>query len=251
MTDLGPHTRALLDSARRADDDEMNASRDRVRGALGRKLGVAAVGISVTTAATAGAGTTTSLGVGLLGKVLIGLAAVGITAGGVAVSRRPSPQQAPPPSAIVARPQPLPPVVTPAPAEPKASPSASAEVLPSPLPPTVVLKAPPSLASPSGASGAPTGEALTTAAIKPSLTAEVAALARANDAITAGNPAAALTILDAAPSSGTLAEERTGLRLLARCALGHADAPAAAKSFLAEHPKAPLASRVRVACAKF
>lgn len=239
MTDLGPHTRALLDSARRADDDEMNASRDRVRGALGRKLGVAAVGISVTTAATAGAGTTTSIGVGLLGKVLIGLAAVGITAGGVAVSRRPVAQPARPPSAIVARPQPLPPVVAPAPIAPGAPPIHSAEGIASALPPPVTLKTPPPSTAP------------TTATAKPSLAAEVAALASANDAINAGNPALALTTLDAAPSSGTLAEERAGLRLLARCALGHADAPAAAKSFLAEHPRAPLAARLRVACAKF
>jgi hypothetical protein len=242
MTDLGPHTRALLGSARDAsEDEEMKASRERIRGSLGRKLGVAAVGLGVaTTASTAGAGATASLGMGLLGKVLIGVAAVAISAGGVALTRKPVPPVALEPRAsatglpVVAAP-PVPTMQTTAPTVESIAPVAS--VAP------VIAQPPP--ANPSLTLGAPSA-----APAKASITEELVAIRKANDALAAGNAAEAIAILDAAPAT-TLTEEHNGLRLLARCTLGHAGAPAAAKSFLAAHPSSPLAARLRVACAGF
>ena len=250
MNDLGPNTRALLNQARHGDhedDNDMLASRERVRGALGRKLGVAAIGIAATTASTAGAGTTASIGVGLFGKALIGLAALGITAGGIAVSRneaKPKPivptVVIAPPQLVIAPPQLALPIVPSAPN-------------PQPLPPPALEPAPapalaPALAPAPAPAPAPTPALAPALAPAPSLSTELTALRNANDAIAAGRPSEALVILDTSPASPTLLEERTALRLLATCALGHAGAADSARAFLLSHPTSPLAARLRSTC---
>ncbi|MGZ6089916.1 MAG: hypothetical protein ACXWUE_41020 [Polyangiales bacterium] len=221
MTELGPEGRALLDAARDADSAEMNASRERVRSALGRKLGVAAVGFTTATAAS----TATA---GLFTKVVIGLAALGVVAGGVAVTRSekaPAPVVVAKPIAVTPRalPEPTPPVATAAPvvAITEPAPSASAPVTK------------PSVSAPRPA---------------PSLSDELAALQSANEKLAAGKPGETLAILDAMPKAGTLGEERAGLRLLARCALAQPGAPDAARAFLLSHPESPLAARLKSSC---
>jgi hypothetical protein len=243
MNELGPHSRALLDEARHADDVEMMAARERVRGALGRKLGVAAVGIAATTAGTAGAGTTASIGAGFLAKAAIGLAALGITAGGIAVSKQ------------AAKPKPLPPAVTIAAPRVALPPPVVAEtnvVAPPPPVATVAPEPPKPVAVPTpkvvAAKPEPIIEPAPVVVAKPSINDELAAIKRANDAIVGGRPSEALVILDTTPASPTLSEERAGLRLLATCALGHAGASDSARSFLATHPSSPLAARLKSTC---
>lgn len=239
----GPHTRALLDRARNADDAEMNRARDRVRGALGRKLGVAAVGIAATTASTAGAGTTASVGMGLLAKTAIGLAALSITAGGIAVARHESKPKPLPPAVTIAAPRvALPPV-----AETTPTPIATAvAATPTPIP----IATPMPIATTVAVTPTPIATSTPIAAVAPSpapsISEELTALRKANDALIANRPSEALVILDTAPSSATLSEERTALRLLANCALGSSND--AVKAFLAAHPSSPLAARLKSTC---
>lgn len=243
---LGPHSRALLDDARHAldhEEAEMLVARERVRGALGRKIGVAAVGIAATTAGTAGAGTTASIGSGLLAKAVIGLAAIGITAGGIAVSKQSAKPKPLPPAVTISTPSiaiPPVPVVVPV---PMAVPVPVPVVAPAPVP----APAPPPLPMPVAKPGGEIVEPVAPAPA-PSFAAELATIRRANDAITGGRPSEALVILDATPGSPALAEERTGLRLLASCALGHASASGSARAFLTAHPTSPLAVRLKSTC---
>ncbi len=233
MSELGPEGRALLRAAHGVDDDEMLAARERLRGPLGKRLGAAAMGVTTAAVATtAHAGG--ALGVGLAMKAVIALAAIGLVVGGVTMSRRPVVVANAP--AATATPE-LEGVATSAPSEVTipvvTAPIATATpaLAPTPTPKVVAPKvAPPSVSAPV------------------SLEAEMSALRRVNDALVVGNATHALAILDATPSSGTFGEERTGLRLLAQCALGASGARDAATKFLGAHPSSPLGARLRSTC---
>jgi RNA polymerase sigma-70 factor (ECF subfamily) len=71
-------------------------------------------------------------------------------------------------------------------------------------------------------------------------------------ALHAGDAARALAAFDEHARlypNGFLSEERAGERVLALCDLGRtAEAGAAASAFLAQHPRSPLAARVRSSC---
>lgn len=224
MTELGPEGRALLDAARNADDGDMMASRERVRSALGRKIGVAAVGLSTATAASTAAAST-----GIVAKVIVGLAVMGVVAGGVAVTRANHEEK----PAVVAKPIPTSPIALPDPIPTVAIPPAPVVAPPQPPPVASIEPPKPIVSAPAAA---------------PSLSAELSALQSANEKLAAGKPAETLAILDAMPKAGTLGEERAGLRLLARCALGQSGAADAARAFLAQHPSSPLAARLRSTC---
>jgi RNA polymerase sigma-70 factor (ECF subfamily) len=86
------------------------------------------------------------------------------------------------------------------------------------------------------------------------LGAEAGLLARADAALKGGDAPRALELLDEYASSfpsGVLVEERDAERVVVLCALGRRDeARTAADAFLRDHPRSPLAARVRGSCAE-
>ena len=82
--------------------------------------------------------------------------------------------------------------------------------------------------------------------------AETDLLRQAGDAAKAGRPAIALALLQEHATrfpNGILSEEREAERIVVLCALGRTeDARVAASQFLREHPRSPLARRVRESC---
>jgi hypothetical protein len=84
------------------------------------------------------------------------------------------------------------------------------------------------------------------------LAGEMGALRDAHGALQGGDPARALSLLDAQSATyagGQLREERDAARVTALCKLGKKDeARAAAARFLSENPRSVLADRVRNAC---
>ncbi len=80
------------------------------------------------------------------------------------------------------------------------------------------------------------------------LAAETRHLREAHGALQAGDPQKALALLD--EQGGQLGEERAAARVLALCQLGRtAELEAARAAFLRDHPRSPLADRVRGGCA--
>lgn len=83
-----------------------------------------------------------------------------------------------------------------------------------------------------------------------SLSAELALLAKAQDALRNENPTLALKLAGDHKRSyprGALRDERYGIQALARCALGH-DGPAVLAELTRLSPHSPLLGRVRAAC---
>jgi hypothetical protein len=83
------------------------------------------------------------------------------------------------------------------------------------------------------------------------LAAEAALIARAQAALGAHDPSAALAAIDEHATrypKGQFADEREALRIVAGCSIGRSDARAKADRFLRAHPTAPLASRIRKEC---
>jgi hypothetical protein len=97
--------------------------------------------------------------------------------------------------------------------------------------------------SPAPSASAPTGGTLAE---------EVTLLARANEALTAGDPRRALALVKEHQSrfpASRLAEARAVTRALSLCAAGHlAEGQAAALAILEVHPASPFAERLRSAC---
>jgi hypothetical protein len=82
---------------------------------------------------------------------------------------------------------------------------------------------------------------------------ELGYITRAQAALQARDASQALVLLDEHASRyprGQLADEREGLRIIARCALGQPGAPAKADRFLRSRPDSPLATRIRAECSK-
>jgi hypothetical protein len=86
----------------------------------------------------------------------------------------------------------------------------------------------------------------------PSIEEETALLLGAQSALRDGDSAKALGLLDDHARkfpNGALAEEREATRVLALCAAGRIDdAKKLGRAFLSEHPRSPAASRVRSSC---
>jgi hypothetical protein len=85
-----------------------------------------------------------------------------------------------------------------------------------------------------------------------SLEAEMRCVRAADAALRGGHVNEAETLLEQHARefpAGTLSEERDGLRIVASCQNGDADAARAASSFLQKSPRSLLAGRVRSACA--
>lgn len=229
MNELGPDARAILDAAN-GGDDPSDADRARVRAGVLRKVGAVAA-VTAATASTTTAAAATKAGVfgalSTLAKAAIVLSAVTVVAGGAYVARsRPTPVTIAPSAAPIE----IVPAISSSVPVPSPIASASASVAP---PPSVIAPKP-----------APAPKKLT-------VEDELVLLQRAQAAMGAGDPARALALLDEHEKkfpSGALAEEREGQRVLARCALGRPDAQSGAEKFLAAHPDAPVASRVRKVC---
>jgi hypothetical protein len=80
---------------------------------------------------------------------------------------------------------------------------------------------------------------------------ELALVSRAQAALAASDPTAALALLDAHAArypKGQLTEEREALRVICGCSLGNATARRKADQLLKRHPESPLAARIRKAC---
>jgi hypothetical protein len=203
------------------------APTEHVRARLWLRLGGAGVG--------AAAATSTVFRVIVGGAIAGALAAVGIVAShdrdGGSVSRE-STAEPEPPSVVAAEP-PVQVAVPPAMSPPPAAPAPSDRAVPPrervrASAPVVEIEQPPSLAD------------------------EIAVLERARIALGQDDPQSALRILaehERRFGHGTLVEERKVLRIVALCSgsdatLGREEA----RTFLASHPTAALAARIRSAC---
>jgi hypothetical protein len=255
---------ALIDSARSVSEPS-EAYRERMRRRLAAQIGGAAAAATVTATATSAAAAEAApikaAGIGLLTKAGLIIAALGVLAGGAALSFRDTggaPARAHPTIAAMSPVLPVISSVSPRPSfdpspEPRAAAPPAATTSEAPIP-----EATP--AHPERHAGSPRRAAL--AAAKPSpaprpapgiaLTEELGLLSRAQAALSSGQAAQALVLLEEHASShpdGALREERTAARVFALCALGRRDeARAEAQRFVESAPRSPLAARVRAAC---
>jgi hypothetical protein len=221
MAELSPETEALLRRARQETGETMPAfQRRRLKSAVLARVALAG------TSAVAAPAAASLLGVGA--KVVVGVVVVATMSAGGYVALR-GRHHAPPPRPIAAAPAPL--VVAEAPPEPpRAPPARHAPVR------HVATRAHVSV------------EAAPTPAPDP-IRAETALLRDADHALRTGNPRGALALLArhrARFPGGALAPERDAAELIARCQLGERGAADAAR---ASRLSAPLAARVRAACA--
>jgi hypothetical protein len=237
---LGPQARRIVDAARHGDDPDA-AARARIHAALVRRMGVGAAvataAVTTTTAAKASSALAgaTGLGGALFGKALVALAIVSaVGTGSYAIKRArkvhaPTEHETVSVVATVARP-----------AAPVVTVVAKAAV-------AIVTSAAPT-ATIAVATAKPVAAPTVPAPVPDDVASEVAVLREAHAALQAGDPSRALSVLDAAKKTGSLAQERAAVRVLALCALGRSDARAAADRFLSGNPSSPLASRIRTAC---
>ena len=275
MSDLSPEDRALLDGGG-AGDVPSARDRDRIRGRLAARLGVAA-GLGTVAAATKTAAASTG-GVALATKIVAALMLVGAIGGGAAIVASRSEQTStvhpsPPPTS-----PPTPPAL-PAPSpSPPPSPAPSLPLSPS-LPPSLPLPLPhppplsaaartttPTAVEASAAIATSTSSASTVASPgstfpsapaatttpRDALAEETQLLRDANAATRTGDAGRALSLLDEHARRfprGVLSEERDAERVLALCGAGRVgEAKLLAASFLSARPRSPLAGRVRGSC---
>ena len=282
MSKLGPKARSILDAGR-AGDDPTPEDRARVKRALMRSIAAggalgatSTVGAAAKGAAVVGAvGQATSLGLGakLLGVVVL----VGAASTGVFLERGRNPVSPPPhTSTINAPPVNVAPATT-APIEARpASPidTASTNADPPIVAPALVaggrvgepaaverpgVAVPPTRPLPRAAgsdrsedspSERPREQAPVDVVVpaEDPLAAETRHLREAHGALQSGDPKKALALLDE-PQGGQLGQERAAARVLALCQLGRGEeAESARAAFLREHPRSPLADRVRNGC---
>jgi hypothetical protein len=279
---LGPESLSIL-AAGRAGDDPTTADRARVKRALMRSIAASAALGATSAASTAGASaaaaggaavkaTSIGLGIKLLGGAVIALA----VGSGVLVHRMSAPERASMKAAPIAATE-----AAPAPSTPALERVAAGE----PAGPLEVD--PPKKEEPVGFldKGEPRGDAPDPPALFPPvspvgdkgeiarsrqpapfpsswgeragaegqseedpLAAETRRLREAHGALQSGDPKKALVLLDE-PQGGQLGQERAAARVLALCQLGRGEeAEAARAAFLREHPRSPLADRVRNGC---
>jgi hypothetical protein len=269
VSELGPEARAVVEAGR-AGDEPTASDRARNRAALMAAIAAGGAATAVAEAAAAsGAAKVTAAGAFTLGwgwkAIVVGLAVAGAVGTGVALTR--SPAGAPSPtSPQLARPSdPAPAVTSGETSNPPTPPDAPARAdAPAPVPkaPDVPARAPQG-GSPRAPAPTPAGRASAEprdaepGAPPPrpadTLAGEMGGLREAHGALQGGDPARALSLLDAQSATyadGQLRQERDAARVTALCKLGKKDeARAAAARFLSENPRSVLADRVRNACA--
>lgn len=232
MSELGPRARALLAAADGADDPTPGDALRVQRGVLFR-IGSAGFGATVFSLSLQRA----QAFFGASAPKLLALFAVAI-AGHTAYVReqhRVEPFASRVPHAALATPAP---------------PSSAVPSLAEPQPVARVATESPVTRAPQRAKPRLARAALSPAAAV-DLEAEMRWVRGADGALRAGNVSAALALLDAharAFPSGSLAEEREGLRLVAACQSGSDEAKRAAARFLERAPRSLLAGRLRAAC---
>ena len=239
---LTPGARSLLDAARDGDEPR-SGERERVRARV-----LAAIAAGAATSAAGGKAAASAAGGGgaaggavTIKMALLAIAVAGVAAGAYVGLRSKSSGPAP-----VAVPEPEPaPSIAPPPVEPttpavvdEAIEIAAEDVpdVPSARPHPRKPERPPAL-SPAD-----------------SLREERALIARASDALRAGDARAALKAVSEHQRrfpDGLLIEERSAARVQALCAAGRtADGASAREAFLARWPRSVHAAKVRAACAK-
>jgi hypothetical protein len=260
---LSPEAKSLIRAARRHEAGPSDAARDRMRRrALAATIATAtATGAAATgTAAAASAAATSGLaaapaGVGLAGWFgalglgsKLGLAALGlvVVGGGVATATGAFESRARDAAAPFA-------TIAIGPPEAPATTSAPAAIATATATPTAEPVAPAATSAPTSESLAPVARASAATRAAPeedALMEETALLGRAQQRLSGGDAAGALSALDEHAvryPKGALSFERRGLRALALCALGRKEeGRAEAASVLAG--TSPLADRVRAAC---
>ncbi len=135
-----------------------------------------------------------------------------------------------------------------APARPsEAAPIEKSRAVPAPSSPRLVAREPVASAEETAVAPAPVVAGAAVPEEDP-LAAETRRLRDAHGALRAGDAPKALALLG--EQGGQLGEERAAARVLALCQLGRvAESEAARAAFLREHPRSPLADRVRGGCA--
>ncbi|MBL8715561.1 MAG: hypothetical protein JNL79_06170 [Myxococcales bacterium] len=237
MSELGPEARRIL-GAGRAGLEPSGEDRARSRSALARRLGAGAFVAATTAAAPTVGAATATLGVSLTTKLVIVASVLGVLGGGVVVARRTTPPVANSVASVSA-----PRVVTPA----MSATTSAAVVVPSTSPPaasSVTAKA-------TNAVAPPVLPASASVSASASIDEELALLRDAQAALSAGNAALAKKLLDrhaATFPTGSFAEERKALQIVARCTSGDPGAHTAATAYLTARPDAPMAARIRAAC---
>jgi hypothetical protein len=284
---LGPSARSILEAGREG-DDPTPADRARVKRALMRSIAAstalgAATAASAASAASAAAGGAAAVDVAAkatsfgLGIKLFGVAVLACAVGaGVLLQRASSPD----PAAIATRAAPsntasatrdaanaapatvdtasaataraaiADPAAPARPSEPAAiekAPAPSARALPRIAAREPVDRPEEEITAPVPAP--PPAPAASPAPEEDPLAAETRRLREAHSALQAGDPQKALGLLG--EQGGQLGEERAAARVLALCQMGRvAEAESARAAFLREHPRSPLADRVRSGCAR-
>lgn len=216
---LSPETEEILRLAREG-ERMPPAHRRRLKGAV-----LARIAFASTATLAAGQATATGLSAGLAAKTVVGIALLGSLGAGGYFALRPA-RHAPPATHVALAPR-----VEPAPV-----------ILPEPEATPVEVAAPVVRRRP---------VARHVAAPASDLAVETRLLRDADRALRAGDSAQALSLLDAHAArfpKGALAPERAAERLIVTCELNVAD-PRRVDQYLASHPAAPLAARVRRACA--
>jgi hypothetical protein len=240
MTDLSREARELVRRAKAAEVPAGAFDRARVRAALDARLALGAGAGAA--AAAAGAGSRGHASWTVVARWVVGLGVVGLAAAGarVAFIERPTAELGAA-TAQIAAPM-VPAATTTAAQEPSDPPTIAVTDLPS-APPSGPTRAAARVHTASPA--APPGE-------EQAVSEELSILLRAQTAMRAGSPEAALAALDEHARrfpAGALAEERSSERVFALCALGRtADARVEAAHFLSAFSKSPSAARVSVSC---
>jgi hypothetical protein len=273
MSELGRDSRALLTAAR-AGDDPSPADRTRLRQRLihaGVGFGIAATASSTAAAAAsssaaagggAGAGAATAAtGMSSFGILAAKIVTVAVFAGGVGTGtvKAIHVYEARHGSALLAASHPAAGQVTQAAGQSGAPGIVEAAEAPQPealpIAPTPPVEAPlvetPRVVAPAANTPPPSTRAAAVVHAS-TLDAETGLLKSAEVAMRAGDAQLSLGFLDdhaARFPDGILAQERAAQRVLVLCALGRmTDARSDAQRFLREHPRSPLADRVRASC---
>lgn len=252
MSDLSADAKALIERSR-LQDAPSGDDKERIRSRLSAQLGAGAfagAAIASTMASSAGnavgEGASAVHGAGAIAKAALvkwiaGALAAAAVVGGAVVAW---PEDAPDttvknvaPTAPVPEPAVRAPVVVdkPAPVQPEPTTTAAREA--EPAPPKRARKR----------AKAPAFEAIGST---PSMSAEIALLARAQSALRARDGEQALRLARQHAENfptGALYEERLGIEAIAHCLRGERD-HASVRTFLARAPQSPLAARVRKEC---
>jgi hypothetical protein len=243
VDELPRDARAYLAQLKDVHDPDDPAAKERVRARVAAAAGLA-VGLGAASGALAQVGKKGLWAQLVSHKVAATLGALSVAgAAAVTLPKLASPLPVAEQAATVGAPAARRPVQAPRPVPQGGALLRSTDVAATPVPPDAPAApfAPPVEPLQAGAASA-----------RGSLDAELGLLERADRALVARRPGEALRLIAQHAKRfpwPILREERLALDVIARCQLGHADAPSAAERFLAAHPDAVLGGRVRLSCA--